>query len=449
MLEHCFIKKLLATALAAVFFTSCQRELSSDPTSISSGYLSADYNGDCKPVTISGSYKIGKNLTDSNYLEVEVTVTSQGSFSIFTDTVNGYSFKANGIFSSNGVTKVVLQGSGIPVASDSDHFIIHYGQSVCNTVIAVADTSIKPAVYIFEAASDICSNNIIYGSYIEGSTLDTTARVEINVNVVTPGTYLIVSNAVNGYIFSGSGSFTNTGIQPVFLNASGRPVNAGSNVFTVKAGNTNCSFSVDVLTPVNVSGDDYYPLTNNSYWTYDDLVNTGDTIKRTAVDSVDVNGQLYKIIREDIKFGGPLVYFIRKDGTEYLEYAAPNKFTTFFQYKKPVNADIPFLKEGFLTGAVWESPEYIDTASAGDVIALKYDFTCLNNNAGVTINGKAFTNVYKITMLPSVKLAGSNYVYTNEEYLFYYAKGIGMIYLKKTLGGYIQSELQIRNWLIN
>ena len=52
-------------------------------------------------------------------------------------------------------------------------------------------------------------------------------------------------------------------------------------------------------------------------------------------------------------------------------------------------------------------------------------------------------------MLPLLKLTGNDYAYTHEEYSFYYAKGIGMIYLKKTLDGYIQNELQIRNWVVN
>ena len=52
-------------------------------------------------------------------------------------------------------------------------------------------------------------------------------------------------------------------------------------------------------------------------------------------------------------------------------------------------------------------------------------------------------------MLPLVKLAGGTYEYTNEEYLFCYAKGIGLIYLKKTLSGFLQKEIQIRNWQVN
>ena len=145
-------------------------------------------------------------------------------------------------------------------------------------------------------------------------------------------------------------------------------------------------------------------------------------------------------------YQAPYQYFYRKSNSFYYEYAAPNKYTTFFQYKKPVYADIPFLKENIFTSDTWQSPEYIDTSSNGDVIYLKYEFTCLNGNAAIAINDKAFINVYEIKMLPLVKIAGGDYAYTSEEYLFYYAKGVGVIYLKKTLSGFIQKEIQIRNW---
>lgn len=52
-------------------------------------------------------------------------------------------------------------------------------------------------------------------------------------------------------------------------------------------------------------------------------------------------------MQEDVHFAAPHQYFYRKSGSDYFEYAAPNKYTTFFQYKKPVYADIPFLKENF------------------------------------------------------------------------------------------------------
>jgi hypothetical protein len=253
---------------------------------------------------------------------------------------------------------------------------------------------------------------------------------------------------VNGYSFSASGIFSSPGVQTVLLNASGKPTDTGTNVFTIAAQNSSCNFSVSVLSAVVTNNNDHFPLTDNSYWTYDDLVQTGDTIKRTVADTITLDSNLYKVLREDVKFGGPYKYFIRKNGSDYLEYAAPNKFTTFFQYKNPVYAEIPFLKENLVTGTLWSSPEYVDTASDGNIFTIRYDFTCINANATVTLNGKAFVSVYEITMFPLVKLLNQSFNQTGEAYLFYYAKGVGLIYMKKTLNGFTQVEWRIRNWQV-
>ncbi len=446
------MNKLLICALfiasAFVLFFSCQRELSADPQQVSTGSLNKDSNGNCEPVIIAGVYHKGQSLADSNYLEVSVNITLPGSYTITTDTVNGYSFKASGIFTNSGPISLRLPGYGIPVNSGTDYFKIRYNASACQAAVAVIDTTTKTASYSLNGDPGACLNDTVYGSYIKGITLDTDAMVKISLNVITPGTYTITTNTVNGYNFSAAGTFLNTGIQPFFLNASGKPLNKESDIFVVTAGNSTCSFTVDVLTPVAVTGNDYFPLSFNSYWIYNDLLHTGDTIVKTVADSTIINSHLYKTVREDLQFGGPYLFYYRKSGSDYFEYAAPNEYTTYFQYKKPVNADIPFLKENLVTGFTWQSPEYIDTSSDGNIISLKYAYSCIDANATITIGGKAFANVYKIKMLPSVKLAGGGYIFTNEAYLFCYAKGIGLIYLKKTLGGFTQQELQIRNWQV-
>ena len=435
--------------LIIIIFVSCQRELSPDPVPVSKGNLLKDSNGNCAPVSVFGIYYKDQNFSDSNYIEVDINITFPGSYEITTDIINGYSFKASGVFTNTGLVHVRLSASGKPIAADTDHFAIQYNGSFCEAAVTVMDSALKPAVFSLKGAPGNCMEDTVYGSYIPSIALDTNARVKIMVEVSSTGNYDINTNTVNGYTFSASGIFKITGLQPLILNASGTPVNAGTDVFNVNTGTSSCSFSINVLSAVNPLGNDYYPLSTNSYWTYDDLVNTGDTIKETVVDSNNLNNNLYKIIREDVEFGGPYEYFYRRDKSVYYEYAAPNKYTTFFQYKKPVYADIPFLKENINSGAGWESPEYIDTSSNGDIIFLKYEFTCLNAGAATTINGKAFINVYEIKMLPLIKTAGEDYTYTSEEYLFYYAKGIGLIYLRKTLGGFVQNELQIRNWQVN
>jgi hypothetical protein len=430
--------------IVLIFLVSCQRELS---PYFSQGYLLKDSNGNCSEVILNGVYNKVQQLNDSNSIEVDVNITSPGSYRISTDTVNGYFFSATGNISTAGAVHIKLQGSGKPLIADTDHFTIKYDTSFCEFEISVSDTASLNASFTFEGAPDICMHDTVFGNYITNLALDTTNSVKINLNVTAIGNYTISTDTINGYYFAASGKFLSAGLQTVVLTASGIPAQKETDVFTVRAVNSSCNFSVNVVAVTNVLGDDYFPLTVNSYWTYDHLVNTTDTIKKTIADSTFINGYWYKIAREDVAFGGPYNFYYRKSGTVYFEYAAPNEYTTFFQYKKPVEADIPFLKENLQTGSTWQSPEYIDT-TATDTFTLRYQFSCLDNDATVTFNNGAFAHVYKIKMLPEIKTNKGVYSYTTEEYLFYYAKGIGLIYLKKILGGFTQQELQIRNWHI-
>jgi hypothetical protein len=45
---------------------------------------------------------------------------------------------------------------------------------------------------------------------------------------------------------------------------------------------------------------------------------------------------------------------------------------------------------------------------------------------------------------------GSNpFADTGEIYTYYFAKGVGMVYFKRTRDGFTSSELLIRSWLVN
>ena len=99
------------------------------------------------------------------------------------------------------------------------------------------------AVYILNAANGICTGSLVSGNYNAGNPLNTTNTVQLEVDVITIGTYTIKTNAVDGFSFSVSGNFTETGIQTVTLSGSGTPVSAGS--FNA-SGVSVCSFTVDV-----------------------------------------------------------------------------------------------------------------------------------------------------------------------------------------------------------
>ncbi|NOX48770.1 MAG: hypothetical protein GXO89_17510 [Chlorobi bacterium] len=80
--------------------------------------------GSCDNTGVFGDYKTGQVLSATEFVTIEVNVTAIGAYSITTNTVNGYSFSANGVYSSTGVQTVDLAGSGTPVAYQIDNFTV-------------------------------------------------------------------------------------------------------------------------------------------------------------------------------------------------------------------------------------------------------------------------------------------------------------------------------------
>jgi hypothetical protein len=91
-----------------------------------------------------------------------------------------------------------------------------------------------------------CLGSTLSGTYKKDTTLTAANFVNINVQVDSAGTYLIHTDTINGYYFRAVGSFTSTGVQVVKLMGSGKPLNTGTNTFTVKYNGTTCQFPVTV-----------------------------------------------------------------------------------------------------------------------------------------------------------------------------------------------------------
>jgi len=438
----------LSTFLMALIF-SCQRELHFETGVVAEGVLKTDGTGNCSPITVAGTYTKGKALDSSNYMEVDAQVTSSGTFLIKTNTINGYSFQATGNFNNAGSYTIRLFASGKPLAAGIDNLNITYNSSNCHVSVHVEDSSSTqlPAGFTLAGSPNACMNADVKGIYVQGILLDTSHRVNILLNVISPGTFNLTTNTVNGYKFSGSGIVSGTGLQTVTLSASGTPVGQGIDIFQITAGSSTCHFSDTVVTSISVANNDYFPLTQNSFWVYDDLSNPGDSIKRTVIDSAITNGRLYKLVEEQLRFSVGVDTF-RKTGSDYFEYASVDKYTGSFSYSPRLIKDIPFMKENLNTGDTWISPTYDGTASFGQIILLRYAYACSNASGVVTLNGKTFVNVYMITLQPQIASVGHSFGPTSEYFYLYYAKGIGLIYAKKTYLGFTQSEIRIRRWSV-
>jgi len=273
--------------------------------------------------------------------------------------------------------------------------------------------------------------------------------VTISVNVSIVGSYKIYSDTINGYSFSVAGNFTNTGVQFVSLPATGKPLAIQIDTFKVTAGSSRCSFSVAVTAPVIVAQQTHFPLSYNSFWIYNDLLNPPDTLNRNVTDSILSNGHLYKIFTEQGRFEAPKEYFFRRDTNNYYEYGLVDKYTASYKFLPQIKGELNFLKENLTAGDSWKSDEYSGTATFGQLLFLQYTFFCEDANATVFVNGKTFTNVYKINVVPQIRSA-ITYPYndTGEKIEFYYAKDIGVIYVKSSRNGFNITEFQIKSYRV-
>lgn len=136
----------IGIALCMMLLVSCAKELSLEegefvPGNTSEGTLSGA-PGACANITVLGAYGQGLGLdTGQNKLQVEVNFTKEGSWYIYTDTVNGFYFSGFGTVAAAGITTVELKGGGIPANPGTFNLTVKYKGSTCVTSITVYQTA--------------------------------------------------------------------------------------------------------------------------------------------------------------------------------------------------------------------------------------------------------------------------------------------------------------------
>jgi hypothetical protein len=401
------------------------------------------------PFVVMGIYLINSPLSDTDYVQVPVQFNQPGKYRITTNELNGYSFETSGEVSDSGIVLVRLKGKGTPLVSGIDHFTISYNGGSCNFQVSVMDTIVPPAEFTMVGTPNACAVDSIFGNYAVGAQLDDGSAVRLEVNVTKRGSYTISTNEVNGYTFSAKGVFNATGVQSVNIYAQGRPLLPGENTFVIDTPATPCSFNITVIDTVKVTSKDYFPLTKGSYWSYEDLTNLGDTMMRRITDTMTINDKLYTVMNQQNKFGDPRTLFFFKEGDQYYEYAHADKYSGSLFYIPDVYGDIYFLNQVLFNGTTWGSDEYTGTIQGGQPIMLQYSFSCLDKDATVTFNGKAFAHVYMVRMQPYIRSLQNSYNSTGEDYYYFYARGIGCIYMLKLQNGSRLSEWRIKSWSVN
>src|SRR5436190_4711417 len=241
--------RLLAVLFSTtIAFLSCQKPGNDFTSNKSVGTLKKTASVDCQPITVSGTFQVGTTLTNNSYIDVQLNVTTQGTFDIKTDTINGYSFSRTGGVGV-GLHTIRLYANGTPLSGGTNIFTVKYGTSTCTFNVGVNAGTTTPAVYSLGATSGACTGFVLAGTYTAGTALTSTNTVTLTVNVSVLGSYNLSTTSVNGINFSASGQFSTPGPQNVVLTGTGIPVAGGAFTVVVNGPSNTCSFPLSFTSP--------------------------------------------------------------------------------------------------------------------------------------------------------------------------------------------------------
>ena len=252
------MKKLLGLLLlfitSAIVFTSCQKELSAEG-GLAKGSLIKDASGDCVPALPNGIFKVDTVLVGSNYVDVKVKITQVGVYTISTDTVNGYSFRAVGVTAVLGDNTIRLLGKGKPIAVGTDVFKVKFDTSICEFNINVLNATGggggggTVAAFTLGNTAGGCTSTIA-GTYAQNMPTGPGNTVTIAITVQTPGTFTLSTALINGVRYSAAGTLALTTTSIILVADGGTPAAAGLFAHALSAGTSTCSFDITYTAPL-------------------------------------------------------------------------------------------------------------------------------------------------------------------------------------------------------
>ena len=274
----------------AALISSCQKELSYE-AGLGKGSLKKASTGECLPVTVNGNYKTDSLLKPTiNFVDIQVSVSEPGSYSIKTDTINGYSFNAAGVFVTQGLNTVRLIGSGKPIVASANMFTVKFDTSVCQFNVTVTGVGgggggTTPAAFTLVGSPTTCTGATQTNNFFANIATTSSNYVDVKVNVTTAGTYTITAPMVNGVSFSATGTLAVGSSQNIRLLSSGTPTAAGTFQYALNttAPASNCGFSLTVQAAPTPA---MYTFECPSNPTFFGLYQAGQS---TAGDSVRIN----------------------------------------------------------------------------------------------------------------------------------------------------------------
>ncbi|HET6768566.1 MAG TPA: hypothetical protein VFH08_14240 [Chitinophagaceae bacterium] len=413
--------------LTSVLFMACQKETSFEEgnSTASVGSLSMDASGNCLGAVVSGTYYKDTVIKASNYVDVSVQVDTAGTYTISSDTVNGYYFKATGSFSGTGTQVVRLLGGGKPLDAGTNVFTVTYNGTFCEFSVTVTASVPTGGSSVFTVT---CTGATPAGTYVAGTPLTAANTITINVDVTTAGTWSVTTSpAMNGVIFSGTGTFTTTGAQTIVLTGSGTPTAAGPFTFTVTGATATCTFQ-GTFTSATVS--DYFPRTAFSNWSYEYANDPDDSLLIYVIQpTVTKLGSSYNVFmyNDGISAIDTFGYY-RRAGADYYEYGD----MSYGLLDQPFRSEFIFLKDNQPVGTTWNSPQFAgDYTDQGTTfpLTLRWEFTILQQNATVAVTSStgpvSYANTIEVKQ-ELKQLVGSNWVLVGY-FRNYFARDKGLV----------------------
>ena len=321
------------------FISSCQKELSYE-AGLGKGTLKKDATGECLPFNVNGSYKTDSLLKPTiNYVDIQVSVSEPGSYSIKTDSINGYTFYAAGVFTVQGLNTVRLIGSGKPLAAGSDMFTVKFDTSICQFNVTVTSAGggggSSAAVFTLVGSPTTCTGAVQSNNFYATMPATASNYVDIKVDVTTAGSYTINTGAVNGVSFSANGSLALGTSQNIRLLASGTPSTAGSFPYALNttAPASNCGFNLTVqAAPTPAMYTFECPSKPIFYGTYQAGVSTaGDSVQ---INVTSVAGGSYSITTSTTASSNGVVFA----GSGILQASAIPQMVTLYASGTPTTS---------------------------------------------------------------------------------------------------------------
>ena len=256
-----------------------------------------------------------------------------------------------------------------------------------NQTLTVFPTISTPAKGSLQDESGNCYAITVNGVYTQDSVLTTQNFITVTINFTKTGKYKLYTDTVNGCWFSMDSATTyNTGIKTVNLKGFGTPTLYGTYNFSVFYLNTSCFFNVST-NKLSRSENDYFPMSLNSYWTYDTVLNADqkDTVRYTVTPNTQlVNGLPYTLFSSTKK--SDTRYYYKDYKGHYYEY------TDIFSGFSIPRFEFLFLDETKNVGESWQTKTF-NGKLQGSPISVSIKSIVMEKNVSYRFNNQTIDNV--------------------------------------------------------